>query len=353
MFNKLLVKKQDEFLPEFTQDIPSSGIITVGNDHSATIELSDSQIAPEQFVIICEEENTTLLCRVDGTIVNGKVLPQGALHHLQTGDAVKVGEYLLIVETPENAEALLKGEKVQNLPNPPVETAEEQPEKAQETEEEKLIKSGKSLNDVLEGLRSEERFYFQIENGTGKKDRQYVETEEMWLGWADSGECVITSEADEIKIPRAQIRKDWSGVVLYPLQPQFVWLNNEPLAEPHRLKNDDRFLILAKETAKPDTETVVRFHEPTALLVLDSILPKELPPPILLDKNGKTENAPNGNQNIHLTENGIHTSRIPQANALTAKKAQIFGYFTITEILVMAVGTLFTAAIIFLILELY
>lgn len=351
MFNKLLVKKQDEFLPELTRDIPSSGIITVGNDHSATIELPDSQIAPEQFVIICEEENTTLLCRVDGTIVNGKALPQGALHHLQTGDTVKVGEYLLIVENAENAEALLKGETVQNLPNPPVETIAEK--ETEETEEEKLIKSGKSLNDVLEGLRSEERFYFQIENGTGKKERQYVETEEMWLGWADSGECVITSEAEEIKIPRAQIRKDWSGVVLYPLQPQFVWLNNEPLAEPHRLKNDDRFLILAKETAKPDTETVVRFHEPTALLVLDSILPKELPPPILLDKSGRNGDLTNGNQNIHQTEGGIHTSRIPQANALTAKKAQIFGYFTITEILVMAVGTLFTAAIIFLILELY
>ncbi|MCD9185721.1 MAG: FHA domain-containing protein [Pyrinomonadaceae bacterium] len=351
MFNKLLVKKQDEFLPELTQDIPSSGIITVGNDHSATIELPDSQIAPEQFVIICEEENTTLLCRVDGTIVNGEALPQGALHYLQTGDKVTVGEYLLIVETADNAESLLKGETIQNLPNLPVEIAAEK--ENEETEEEKLIKSGKSLNDVLEGLRSEERFYFQIENGTGKKERQYVETEEMWLGWADSGECLITSEADEIKIPRAQIRKDWSGVVLYPLQPQFVWLNNEPLAEPHRLKNDDRFLILAKETAKPDTETVVRFHEPTALLVLDSILPKELPPPILLDKNGKTENFPNGNQNIHQTEGGIHTSRVPQTAALTAKKAQIFGYFTITEILVMAVGTLFTAAIIFLILELY
>lgn len=351
MLKKLLVKKQDDFLPEFTQDIPSSGIITVGNDHSATIELQDSQIAPEQFVIICEEESATLLCRVDGTAVNGETLAQGALHNLQAGDIVKIGEYFVIVETAENAESLLNGETVASLPNPPAETVAEK--ETEESAEEKLIKSGKSLNDVLEGLRSEERFYFQIENGEGKKDRQYVETEEMWLGWADSGECVITSEAEEIKIPRAQIRKDWSGVVLYPLQPQFVWLNNEPLAEPHRLKNDDRFLILAKETAKPDSETIVRFHEPTALLVLDSILPKELPPPILLDKNGKIENFPNGNQNIHLTENGIHTSRIPQTSALTAKKAQIFGYFTITEILVMAVGTLFTAAVIFLILELY
>lgn len=346
MFKKLLVKKQDEFVPELTQEIPSSGIITVGNDHSATIELQSSQIAPEQFVIICEEENATLLCRVDGTVVNGKSLAQGALHNLQPKDVIEIGEYSIIIETKENAEAILNGET-------PAETVDLPAEKEiEENSEEKQIQSGKSLNDMLEGLRSEERFYFQIETGEGEKERQYVETEEMWLGWTNEGDCVITSEAENIEIPRAQIRKDWSGVVLYPLQPQFVWLNNEPLAEPHRLKNDDRFLILAKETAKPDTETVVRFHEPTALLVLDSILPKDLPPPVLLNKNGKAENSA-FDENIHRTENGIHTSRIPQTNAQTAKKAQIFGYFTMTEILVMAVGTLVTAAIIFLILELY
>lgn len=349
MFKKLLVKKQDEFLPELSQDIPTSGIITVGNDHSATLELQGPQIASEQFVIICEEENTTLLCRVDGTCVNGENLPQGALHNVQPGDKVVLGDYTLIFETAENAQALLKGEV---LPDPPA-TQHTVEKEVQETAEEKLIKSGKSLNDVLEGLRSEERFYFQIETAEGKKERQYVESEEMWLGWTDAGECIITSEAGEIEIPRAQIRKDWSGVVLYPLQNDFVWLNNESLAEPHRLKNDDRFLILAKEITKPDAETIVRFHEPTALLVLDSILPKELPPPIVLAKNGKTDGSSADNQNIHRTDTGIHTSRIPQTVALTAKKAQIFGYFTITEILVMAVGTLVTAAIIFLILELY
>lgn len=351
MFKKLLVKKQDEFLPEFTQDIPTTGIITVGSDHSATIELEDSQIAPEQFVIICEEETTTLLCRVDGTFVNGQALPQGALHNLQAGDEIVVGGHILLVETPENAEALLNGETIRTAPHPTPEISENK--ETEENSEEKLIKSGKSLNDVLEGLRSEERFYFQIEDAGGKKERQYVESEEMWLGWAEAGECVITSDAEEIEIPRAQIRKDWSGVVLYPLQNDYVWLNDQPLAEPHRLKNDDRFLILSKETAKPDTETVVRFHEPTALLVLDSILPKELPPPILLDKNGKAEGVSAESANIHRTESGIHTSRIPPLTAQTAKKAHIFGYFTVTEILVMTVGTLVAAAIIYLILELY
>lgn len=345
MFKKLLVKKQDEFLPEFTQDIPTVGIITVGNDHSATIELQNSQAAPEQFVIICEEENATLLCRVDGTIVNGKPLPQGALHLLQTKDEIAVGDYTIVIETPENANSLLNGE---TLPAFSVEEAE-----TEQSPPEDEVKAGKNLNEVLENLRGEEKFYFQIENGEGKNARQYVETEEMWLGWTDAGECLITSDADEIESPRAQIRKDWSGVILHPLKTDFVWLNDQPIAEPHRLKNDDRFLILAKETAKPDTEIVVRFHEPTALLALDSILPKELPPPILLDKNGKAESFSPDGVNIHRTDGGIHTSKIPPAPAQTAKKAQIFGYFTIAEILIMAVGTLAAAAIIFLILELY
>ena len=78
MVKRLLVKKQEDLLSELTQEIPANGIITVGNDSSATIELRDEKIAPEQVVIVCEEGTMTLLCRVDGTAVNGEILPQGA-----------------------------------------------------------------------------------------------------------------------------------------------------------------------------------------------------------------------------------------------------------------------------------
>src|SRR5215204_593947 len=104
MVKRLKVKKRKEILSQLTQEIPANGIITVGNDSSATIELKDDKIAPEQLVIICEEGSMTLLCRVDGTAVNGEKLPQGALHNLQFGDEIKIDGYTLTPESDEIAE---------------------------------------------------------------------------------------------------------------------------------------------------------------------------------------------------------------------------------------------------------
>lgn len=348
MVKRLLVKRRNEILSNLTQEIPANGIITVGNDSSATIELKDEKIAPEQFVIVCEEGAMTLLCRVDGTAVNGEKLPQGALHTLQFGDEIKIDGYILTPETDEKSdrtatvnltettaystETPIAGSNV-----PPEVRTTSSPEKAE-----------RSLSDVFENLHSEEKFYFLIKEADGASRRVYVESEEIWLGWAESGECVFAGNAEEIETTRAQIRKDWSGVVLYPLKKGDVWLNDETLAEPRRLKNDDKIFLLSKENARLNLDTVIKFHEPTALLILDSILPKELPPPVSLD-----ETAPDAGVKESVESDLIHSRRIPEAVEKTFRKANIFGYFTITEIIIMAIGTLITAAIIFLILELY
>ena len=351
MVKRLKVKKRKEILSELTQEIPANGIITVGNDSSATIEIKDEKIAPEQLVIVCEEGSMTLLCRVDGTAVNGEVLPQGALHHLQFGDEIKIDGYTLTPESEENGEKPSAGDlaettaysseiQTRNLTQaaPPVEIHQTgSPEKTE-----------RSLSDVLENLRSEEKFYFLIKDSSGDSRRVYVETENMRLGWNAAGACVVSADEEEVEIPRADIRKDWSGVVLYPLKNGHVWLNEETLTEPRRLKNDDKIFLLSKEGARLSLETVIKFHEPTALLILDSILPKELPPPILLDEAERDAGA------LDLDEaDFIHSSKIPPITAIPRRKGNIFGYFTITEIIIMAIGTLITAAIIFLVLELY
>lgn len=358
MVKKLLVKKQEEFLPELTQEIPASGIVTVGSDQAATLPLPSARVAPEQFVMMCEESKITLLCRVDGTEINGRLLPQGALHNLQLKDVIVVGDYVLILETAENAEILLSG----GVPseNKGDEAASEAhsrngnaaPLKTGKRADLAGVDRGRSLNDVLEGLRSEEKFYFRVEDAGEEKRRFYVETEEMWLGWAISGECVISGDPHEIAAPRAQIRKDWSGVVLCPLRPENVWLNDEALSEPRRLKNDDRMVLSAKETSKPDGGTIVKFHEPTALLVLDSILPKELPPPVLIgSRRGAAEITDSGrNASAEINLHGGQTAFPP---VKITEKSLVFGYFTLIETLVMAAGTLVAAAIIFLILEWY
>jgi hypothetical protein len=350
MAKRLKVKKRKEILSELTQEIPANGIITVGNDSSATIELKDEKIAPEQVVIVCEEGAMTLLCRVDGTAVNGEFLPQGALHNLQFGDEIKIDGYTITPESEENGEKPGAG----NLVETTAYSAEIQQDLggALPTVENPVAgtteKSERSLSDVLENLRSEEKFYFLIREASGESRRVYVESEEMWLGWGAAGECEISTEAEEIAMPRANIRKDWSGVVLYPLKNGNVWLNDETLTAPRRLKNDDKIFLLGKEGARLSLDTVIKFHEPTALLILDSILPKELPPPILLDE------AANDIGTNELDESDlIHSSKIPPIDDLPHRKGNIFGYFTVTEIIIMAVGTLITAAVIFLILELY
>jgi pSer/pThr/pTyr-binding forkhead associated (FHA) protein len=353
MVKSLLVKNQGGFVPELSQGIPTNGIITVGNDASATIELNDDAVAAEQFVIVCESDSATLMCRVDGTEINGEHLPQGALHNLQIGDAVTVGTYTFIIETPENAEALLAGKEIEttvNEPKVPVNSPEIV--KSNGVLQNGAEKPERNLSAVLEGLRAEEKFYFLIEDKTNQNRRIYVETEEMWLGWANSGDCVLSSQTEEIDVPRAQIRKDWSGVVLYPLQAGNIWLNDQTLAEPHRLKNDDRLALSSKDNGKLCPETVIKFHEPTALLILDSILPKELPPPILLDNDGRLITDTSANRNITDESELLHTSRIPPT-IKKKRRRKFFGHFTIIEVIIMTIGTLITAAVIFLILELY
>ena len=95
-----------------------------------------------------------------------------------------------------------------------------------------------------------------------------------------------------------------------------------------------------------DFENAIRFHEPTTLLALDSILPKGLPPPISLDE---TENHL---EEIQDEEIESQTNQ-PLSEQKKHSKKLYFRYFTITEIIIMILGTLITSVFIFLILELY
>ncbi len=348
MNKKLLVKKRGEFIPELSPEIPADGIVSVGSDASATIELEDEAVAPEQFVIVCENGQLTLLCRVENTVINGKLLPKGSLYNLELHDTVIVGDYSLSVEPIEAAEKLMSGdtEEISSDEETAGEVQTAAPEKS--TENNQISPDAdKSLSDVLEGLKAEEKFYFLIENGSPEKRRIDVESEEMWLGWTAAGECAISENPADIAKPRAQIRKDWSGVMLYPLKNKNIRLNDAALDEPRRLKNADTLQLLGKEKALPDARTNIKFFEPTALLALDSILPKELPPPVSLDKTGKAQGV--------FDERPSKTAE-PNAKNQTfesIESGRFFGYFTALEILIMIAGILVAAALIFLVLEYY
>ena len=342
MAKRLLIRNQTDLIPELTLEIPENGIITVGSEPFSSIPLNGENIAPEQFVIVCEESQMTLLCRVAGTLVNGENLSQGALHILQVGDLVGVSEYTITVSNGESID--------ETTTEPDVFQELKAKTSAVDPMQIPLIKSQESLNDVLEGLRSEEKFYFSVIRPGKTVKKIFVEREEMILGWDEDGNCLLSIDPDKFAVTHAQIRKDWTGVVIYPLRKGSVWLNSEAISEIQRLKNGDQLNLALKEGIKPSFETEIHFHEPTALMALDSILSKELPPPIVLsdfDKSG----IPNKDLAFDDTDNEI--SRSPAAEIAPFKKRRIFGYFTMWELLVMAIGTIITAFLIFLILEYY
>jgi hypothetical protein len=380
MTKRLLVKKHGKIIPRLTREISVGDIITVGNDPSAVIELDEEGILPEQFVIINESGQPLLLCRTDGVLVNDQFLRQGSLHELRHEDKILVGNYSLQYEAEgsfirsENDGGDGDGDEIsptaitEDLWKDAAKVPPEiQPPAAAEAAQEETdihktvpINREQTLTDILESLRAEEKYYFQIEKINGENLRVYVENENLRLGWSSAGECVIGA-AGAVEMPKAQIRKDWTGVILYPYDGQAVWLNNETLNEPRRLKNDDRILLSGlAAAAEPERSTLIRFHEPTALLVLDSILPKELPPPVSLETAQGAAQQPQKSAATATTGKNPAAATNEETVALQAGSpppkpkpaARIFGYFTWAEIAVMIIGTLVTAAVIFLVLEL-
>ena len=353
MTKRLLVKKHGKIISELTREISVGDIITVGNDPSAVIELEEEGILPEQFVVINENGQPLLLCRTDGILLNDRFLQQGSLHQLQHEDKILVGNYSLQYDAegslalPGNGDEISPSAITEDLQLPKGLRGDEA--ESPDIHQTNPFNREQTLTDILESLRAEEKYYFQIERITGENRRVYVENENMLLGWSAAGECVIGSRS-AVAVPKAQIRKDWTGVILYPHEGQAVWLNNEILSEPTRLKNGDRILLSAPTASEPERSILIRFHEPTALLVLDSILPKELPPPVSLETGQSEKVRESTGGNLAASE---ETAVLPNLPVPKPKRAaRVLGYFTWAEILIMIIGTLVTAAVIFLVLEL-
>lgn len=329
MGKRLSVKHRGKLNPELTTDIPQNGIITVGNDPSATIELGNNSIPPEQFVIICEPEQSILMCRVDGTEINGHKTTQGSIHNLQNGDRIIVKEYEFTFETDK---APLSIEKSEDSNVKTIVNGEN--------------KSEKTLTDILQSLRSDEKFYLQIQTESEDKEKLFIDDEEAYLGINEENEVVLSADETKIEYPSAQIRKDWSGVVVYPFPTGKIWLGDSLLDEPYHLKNEDFLYLQNPVTLKPNFENKIIFHEPTTLLALDSILPKELPPPISLEEQLNQIDEAEVNKSEPVFDSQI-------SKQIKSIKKLYFGYFTIFEIIIMIIGTLITSVLIFLILEFY
>ena len=332
-------------------------IVTIGSDPGATLRLTDPSIAPEQAIVIREDGRPLLINRAPGTVFNGELLPREARRPLSEGDRMEFGPYVVSVAAVEGhsdgaARYAARAEEIRHAQ--PDERDAEGPRggeggggaarDAQALEQPQP--QGRSFAAILDSLRTEEdSFYFVVESVAGGSRRVRLEAAETMIGWDETGRR-ISCDAGVVVAARAVVRKDWSGVVALPLSAGMILVNGETVEAPRRLRDGDRVTLLRVTAHEPEDDCLV-FHEPASLVVLDSLLPQQqaAAPP------SKTAASGGAGEASSLVRQP--SAALEAKGAASSPERRYFGYFTPLEVLVMIVGTLVTAAIIFIILELY
>ncbi|HEX7314741.1 MAG TPA: FHA domain-containing protein [Pyrinomonadaceae bacterium] len=312
-------------------------IIAIGRDGASALFLDDPAVAPEQAIILNEDGQLLFINRADGTALNGEALTREARRPLAHGDTLAIGPYLISVaqrDDPRPTPAVAPR---------PVETRTPQ-EGARGDEAPDGGAGMGSFSAILDRLRTEEdRFYFEVVSAERGRQRVVIDSAEMLVGWDETGRQ-LSFVAAYIAAPRAHVRKDWSGVVIQPHGPGLVEVNGELVETVRRLRDGDRLTMLPTPQATGDDFLV--FHEPASLVVLDSLLPQQLPPPVVAMREvAAVETEP-----WKDTAQSLEQATGQRGEALPTPR-RYFGYFTAGEVLIMIVGTLLAAVIIFLVLE--
>lgn len=198
----------------------------------------------------------------------------------------------------------------------------------------------RSFATILEGLRTaEDSFYFMADTGPQSGMRFPIEGAETLVGWDELNER-ITFDPAAIATACAVVRKDWIGVVVQPQSAETILLNQEPLRSAAHLRNGDQLSITPPGASLTEYEPLVlTFHEPASLLVLDSLFPNKLPPPVPIKNESSSEDDERAARDEKLKSGAL------------AGAQNYFGYFTAHELWVMGISTLLLAAIIFFILD--
>jgi pSer/pThr/pTyr-binding forkhead associated (FHA) protein len=346
---KLIVKKtESNGTVSVREIILESELTTIGNSEQATLFLDDAQISDEQAVILVETDRTIFINRSDGTFLNETAILREARCEVQNGDEIQFGNHIIsFLNTnfkPKNSihiPANLNNELTDDF------------EIAAETDESESyevksngngLKTTKSFADILSSIRKEEdRFYFQLQS-SGGQEKLAIEKDEIILGWDLTGR-ILSEDPNVVVMPRANVRKDWSGVMVYPQGKDFVWVNGETVSSPQRLRDGDKLTFLSSFSSAPQNDTSLVFCEPAALVEINSILPQELP-----------SVAPNRTDLDELTAEVNEVAEVSQKTKVAeknvkAKKSKWFGYFSFGEVVVMIIGTLAVAGLVYLILE--
>ncbi len=324
---------EDTNSPPFFDQTFTGPRITIGNSPDASLSLNGSVLSGEQIVIVLEETEPQIINQAEGTSLNGEMLELNLSQPLKHGDVLALGTYQISVafdgEPDVNSDARGNVDAVvlREVPLPDANRSN----------------APRSFAAILDSLRTDEdRFYFVVDGGDQSGGRIPIELDEMPLGWDATGEHFgvdISSIADLC----ALVHKDWSGVVLRPQTGAAITVNGELVETERRLRDGDQvFLNSPARNNANNTPLVLTFHEPTSLVILDSVMPR----PLREDNAPAVENGPAaGVERSHLQ------NPLQKLGALITSEKEIISVFTFVELSLMVIGTIVGAVIIFLILN--
>ncbi len=329
-------------------------LITLGSNPTASVSLTEPNIAHEQAVIINENGQPLFINQNRGTILNGSELDQGLQHNLRTGDSIIIGSYQIIVLL---LDANHVAAAVNNVAEPDFDSTlqiEQPDQKLLVAEPEEIVEDkfdARSFKDILKGLRKEEdQYYFQITDADNAKRRLAIAVDEIVLGWNNEDNLLFSNQIAIIDQPQAVVRKDWSGITIYPNGEEAVLLNDSLLEAGTLLRNGDKVVFSRRFGDNAIQTATLVFCEPAALVELNQILPQELLSNALeISKTGEIEVEPEpAPETVEASPVAPVVKpappKVPFANRLIL-------YYYPAEIIIMLAATVLLGVLVYLLLE--
>ncbi|HEX8474458.1 MAG TPA: FHA domain-containing protein [Pyrinomonadaceae bacterium] len=333
-------------------------IITIGSDAAASLCLNGAGIAPEQAIIINEDGQMLLINRADGTRLNDEPLAREMRRPLASQDRLRIGNYVITITLPDtDADLPQTPEPTQNRAF----TGEGEFDDSLSATDDATLQTlapsedeetrTRSFAAILDSLRTEEdTFYFVVEGGRQNGRRVAIDSAEMSLGWDATGQN-LSFDAATLQTVRGIMRKDWSGVIIETQGVGMVAVNGEPVESVRRLRDGDRLMLIPTAQTAAQNNCILIFHEPASLVVLDTLLPQKLPPPVSLQPPAEMAAQLARTSQSALPVATTQAQTVTMRSSWPSSDHRFFGYFTLYEVLIMIAGTLFTAALVFLVLE--
>lgn len=369
------------------EDVWRTSIISIGSSPQATLRLTGLGIAAEHVVLFEENGHVAMANHGDGTRLNGLPVRIGDRRAVTFGDRIHIGNYVVTVLDGNSPAARLDDPRATSL----LQAATRElftsglkfdldavlPAAFRFSGQRKSLEipENASFAQILDALvTAEDSFRFVIEGGYQPNMSLPLPAgdAETSLGWDASG-LRITMQAQELATYCALVRKVGDQVTLHPVTGEHrLTVNDEPVTEPRVLADGDRIRFaspLSRPLDRP-LPTLV-FRTPTTLAMLNeavaaapatepepadaadvhtgSTAEPSAPPPDIEPPLRKVVEMP------ALTEADIRSATpeqaAPAAPPAAAGATYYLGYFTGLELLVMTVGTLLGAIVVYVILE--